>query len=109
MAFLWKILNGMGRSKLVRSSRGLRGGYVLARPPAQITIDDIVRAADGRVSSDRCILGLVECGGDAPCPLHETWKVICGDIEEMLKKTTFATLSRSTETTRSSIESEING
>lgn len=95
MAFLWKILQSMGRSKLVRSFRGVGGGYELARPADQITIHDIVTASDGEAVSDRCILGLPDCGEENPCPMHESWKELRGKIDEMLRSTTLTTLSLS--------------
>jgi Rrf2 family protein len=100
MAFLWKILHSMGRNKLVRSFRGVGGGYELARPSDQITIHDIVKATDGEAISDRCILGLPDCGEENPCPMHETWKELRGKIDEMLKRTTLATLSQSVKVNR---------
>jgi Rrf2 family protein len=95
MAFLWKILQSMGRSKLVRSFRGVGGGYQLARPADQIAIYEIVAATDGEAFSDRCILGLSECGDENPCPMHGTWKELRSRIDEMLKGTTLAILSQS--------------
>lgn len=45
--FLENILGQLRRSELIRSQRGPDGGYWLARPPAQISLADIIRAVDG--------------------------------------------------------------
>jgi Rrf2 family protein len=45
--FLEAILTQLGRSGLVRSRRGPDGGFWLARPAAEISLADIIRAIDG--------------------------------------------------------------
>lgn len=53
--YLVQILNELRNAGLIQSRRGKQGGYILARPPAEITIADIIRAIDGE---------LMECSGD---------------------------------------------
>ena len=47
--YLEQILLALKGAGLVRSKRGVGGGYVLARPPSEITLGDIVSAADGPI------------------------------------------------------------
>ncbi|MFF8831140.1 RrF2 family transcriptional regulator [Streptomyces sp. NPDC015131] len=51
--FLEGILNDMRRGGLVTSRRGAHGGYQLARPAAEISVADVVRAVDGPLVSVR--------------------------------------------------------
>jgi len=46
LKFLLAILNELKRARLVRSQRGLEGGFVLSSPPEGITVADIIRAVD---------------------------------------------------------------
>jgi len=94
MPFLSKILQKLCRRKLVRSFKGLRGGYELARPAEQVTLQDLVQATNGDELEGRCVLGLAQCDGDRPCPLHDQWKEIRGQMVAMLGKTTIADLAR---------------
>jgi len=94
MQFLWKILQNLARRKLVRSFKGVRGGYELARPGARISVEDVVRAADESSIAQGCVLGLASCSEQTPCPLHHTWKVIREQIVHMLEQTTIAELAR---------------
>ena len=48
--FLEQIFQDLKRAGLVGSKRGPRGGYHLARPPAEIRLGDIVRALEGPVA-----------------------------------------------------------
>ncbi|MBN2719232.1 MAG: Rrf2 family transcriptional regulator [Deltaproteobacteria bacterium] len=60
---LSKVLQRLTRAGLVRSIRGPRGGFILARDPADITLKDVYEAIDGVVSiHDACILGTKHCG-----------------------------------------------
>ena len=47
--FLSKIFQRLVRSGLVRSRRGFRGGFLLARPPSQITLREVVEALQGPI------------------------------------------------------------
>lgn len=94
MPFLWKILQKLARQKIVRSFKGLHGGYELARPADQITIQAMLQATDGEHDAGRCVLGLSHCDETAPCSLHAQWKDIRGQIINLLEKTTVADLAR---------------
>jgi Rrf2 family iron-sulfur cluster assembly transcriptional regulator len=92
MPFLWKILRRLGQKKLVRSFKGVRGGYQLARPAETIYVREILMASqDNHVG--RCILGLAQCDDQAPCPLHSHWKDLRAEIEHTLETTTIADLA----------------
>ncbi len=72
--FLAKILQRLVQERLVRSRKGRGGGFVLARAPGQITVDDVLVAVEGRrLAEKRCILGHPECNSLVACPLHEHW------------------------------------
>ena len=63
--FLAKVLQKLSREGLIKSYRGIRGGYLLAKVPDEITLADVVRAVDGPMA-------LVECAGKgAGCPQFE--------------------------------------
>ena len=96
MPFLWKILQKLGRRKLVRSFKGLRGGYELARPADQITLQDLVAATTGDELAGRCVLGLSQCDENHPCPMHSQWKEIRAQLLTMLEQTTVAVLAGAT-------------
>jgi len=91
--FLWKILHNLARQRLIRSFKGVRGGYELARPADKIALEDIVDATDGSDIVSACILGLPECNEVNPCPLHNSWKEVRGHLTEMLEQTSLADLA----------------
>jgi Rrf2 family protein len=86
--FLEHILNQLRRAGLVRSQRGPVGGYWLARPPAEISLADIIRAVDGP------LLGVrgerpehVDYSGAAR-PLQEVWIALRASERSILETVT---------------------
>ncbi|MCL6480840.1 MAG: Rrf2 family transcriptional regulator [Firmicutes bacterium] len=94
MAFLWKILHTLRQRRLVRSFKGIHGGYELALPAEKITLTTILAATDGEDLTSGCVLGLPICNDQNPCPLHETWKQIRATLNHMLQQTTLADLAQ---------------
>ncbi len=55
MPLVMNILKSLAQQGLIRSERGPRGGYVLAKPPNEITLHDIIAAVDGPVALVYCL------------------------------------------------------
>jgi Rrf2 family protein len=73
--FLSKILHGLRAKGLVKSRKGPGGGFLLAKPPNEMKVTEIIEAVDGKCDLDKtCLLGMGECQGDHGCPLHHVWK-----------------------------------
>ena len=84
--FLEQILQDLRRAKLVEARRGPHGGYALARPAAQISMADILRAVRGPLED---LLGVDgEPGGDDIPSL--VWGEVGGRLIEVLQRTTLA-------------------
>ena len=67
--YLVQILIELKAQHLVKSVRGKEGGYLLARPPAEISLDDVLRCMHGQVFDTPAL-------GDPRCPpeLRRAWK-----------------------------------
>lgn len=82
--FLEKILQNLKRAGLVRSARGVSGGYLLAHPPRRITARDIVTALEKPLSN-------VQCLEEKTCPRQDTCAT--KDVWTNLQRSLFSTLS----------------
>lgn len=51
--FLENILTELRRAEIVATQRGVEGGYMLAKPAAEITVADVIRALEGPIASVR--------------------------------------------------------
>ena len=67
------ILAGLVAEGLLAATHGPRGGYRLARDPDEITLLDIVEAAEGPATLDHCVLRDGPCDWKDTCPVHDTW------------------------------------
>jgi Rrf2 family protein len=95
-ALMAKLLQRMARRGLVASHHGTKGGYQIARPPATITLREIVEAIEGPMAVVECLdPSRPECCQDATCtvktPLHQVQRRIL----EMLGRTTVIDLTGS--------------
>jgi Rrf2 family protein len=94
MPFLSKIITGLSRSGLVTARRGPKGGVMLARPPGEVSVGDIVEAVDGSLDDGRCQLGFPECDDSDPCPVHDSWKQVREKLDRTLHGKTLNDLVR---------------
>lgn len=68
--------------------RGPGGGYYLNGEAAAISVLQIVKVVDGGETYERCVMGLSQCGDEAPCPLHPVWKRMKQKLTGELGRTT---------------------
>jgi Rrf2 family iron-sulfur cluster assembly transcriptional regulator len=85
-----KVLTTLSMAGLVNGTRGPGGGYWLARPPAEISLADIVENFERDDVEMMCPFGPNWCGTGDPCPLHDSIAAFQSDWESYLKKTTLA-------------------
>jgi Rrf2 family protein len=72
--FLRKVLGELRRRRLLRSAKGIHGGYGLARSANQITVWDVVQSLESDPGLDLCVLGRGYCNAENACPLHADWQ-----------------------------------
>ncbi|MGI8661674.1 MAG: RrF2 family transcriptional regulator [Acidimicrobiales bacterium] len=90
--YLEQILLALKGAGIVRSKRGVGGGYVLARDPSQITLGDIVSAVDGPI-----VIGDFgephqngACDHEGQCVLLAVWSNVSNQMRRMLDALTLA-------------------
>jgi Rrf2 family transcriptional regulator, nitric oxide-sensitive transcriptional repressor len=88
-AYLSKLMQTLSRSGLVKSQRGVRGGFSLARDPQELTILDIVNVVDPIERIQSCPLGLKNHGVRL-CPLHRRLDNALASVEQAFRDTTVA-------------------
>lgn len=81
-AFLSKIMRRLTENGIVHAQKGHNGGFVLAKPPAQVKFIDILQAVDFEPTADHCLFGLGNCDSENPCPLHTEWSTLKIQIEQ---------------------------
>lgn len=91
--FLLAILNELKRADLVRSQRGLSGGFLLAGDAGSITVADVIRAIDGPLANvrDTSMDELVYTG--AAQGMLEVWMAVRTSLRSVLERVTLADLA----------------
>jgi Rrf2 family protein len=99
LAYCERIAALLKKAELVVSTRGAHGGYVLARPASEITMDQAVLALEGAIAPMDCFLddhdGRVQCShGDdfASCSTKLLWTRVQMGVIRSLQRTTLAEL-----------------
>lgn len=93
--YLRKVLGELRRHRLLRSIKGVHGGYALSRRPETITVWEVNQILAPDPYFDECILGLGLCKPADACVLHEKWQEIRRDYIALLENTTIAQIADS--------------
>ena len=92
--FLENILVDLRRAGVVESRRGAAGGYLLARPAAEISIADVIRAVEGPLANVRGISpDALEYEGSA-ARLRDVWVALRASVRSVLEQVTLADVAR---------------
>lgn len=93
-AFTAKILQILSKSNIIKSIKGVGGGFEIPKEMMKgITLAQIVSALDGDRVFTGCGLGLAHCSEDHPCPMHDKFKSIRNELAFMLENTNLEELA----------------
>ncbi|GAB4389810.1 MAG: Rrf2 family transcriptional regulator [Thermodesulfovibrionales bacterium] len=91
--FLAKILQKLVKAGIVKSTRGAKGGFQLARQASEISLLDVLEAVQGPTAVNVCAIDSRQCGLSSTCAVHPVWVSIREMIERELAAQTFARLA----------------
>jgi Rrf2 family protein len=100
--FLEQILLQLKRAGYLRSRKGPDGGYHLSKPPAEITVAEVIRVMDGPLAPIDCVSVIAHevCPHEDSCGLRWLWKEVRDSVAQIMERTTFEELARKTKTAR---------
>jgi len=91
--YLEHLFSSLQAAGLVRSARGLRGGYALARPPREITVRAIYEVLEGSEGFTPCTTDPDVCDRHDLCATREVWARMHAEAMRVLDETTLADLA----------------
>jgi len=98
-AFTGKILQTLVKHKIIMSFKGPSGGFFIPEESlSRIKLVEIVSAMDGDAVFKNCPLGLSLCLGEMPCPVHNKFKSVRNELEEVLNSVSIADLTKNINT-----------
>jgi Rrf2 family transcriptional regulator, iron-sulfur cluster assembly transcription factor len=92
-AFMIKIFQQLSKKGLVKSVRGSKGGYILAKSANHISLREIIEGVEGPIFLNRCLIRKMGCDRSEKCPLHPVWKEAQDCLMAVLEKHTLAELA----------------
>ena len=94
--YVGKLFRILARADLVESVRGCKGGYKLTRPPAQISVEDVLSALGGKLYEpkicERYVGDRSFCVHNNDCSIRSLWGGLQSIIDAVLSNTTLAVL-----------------
>jgi Rrf2 family cysteine metabolism transcriptional repressor len=92
--FLEQLFVSLRRAGIVTAVRGARGGFTLTRPPAEITVLDVVEALEGPLQSSVCDQEReAGCGKSASCAAAPVWARATDALRDVFATTTLDSLA----------------
>ena len=94
-SYLENILIVLKNNRIIDTTRGINGGYILSRPPKDITVLEIVDALEGPLDLVDCVSSNTICSKTETCAartiwkeLSHSWKSILGDmtLQDMIER-----------------------
>lgn len=91
LSYLEQLFGKLRRHELVSSVRGPGGGYCLAKPAAEVSVTDIIRAVDEPLDATMCA-GKSNCYDEEPCMTHQLWTTLTNHMLDYLSSVSLAEL-----------------
>lgn len=94
LRFLEVILNQLKSSGIVDSKRGFQGGYFLIRPPARVSVGDVLRFLNRELPVSDCIacVSKANCPFDGHCAFSSLWTRVKQAAFDIYDQTSFQDL-----------------
>jgi Rrf2 family protein len=91
-SFMAKILRSLVKAGLLRSTRGVHGGFALARPTTDISLLDVVEAIEGPLGIVDCTQEPCACELADECPAQPVWANVQSQMASVLRAATLEDL-----------------
>jgi len=90
LRFSMKILRSLMSGGIVKSYKGAKGGYVLAKEPCAVTLRQVIEAIEGPYQFSRCLGGVYPCTMEnCDCRFHGVFHDISRMVRDRLDEVTF--------------------
>ena len=91
--YLEHSMSSLRNAGLVRSIRGARGGYILAKPPSEIKLSEIMEVLEGSMAPVECVDDTEVCHRANICVTRDIWVKMKEAIDNILESTTLEDLA----------------
>lgn len=103
-SYLRRLLTELSRFGFLQSAKGRKGGFIFAKPLAEIHLSQVINSIEGSEALGNCIIGHLKCNNDKPCIMHDTWMEAKIKMLNTLDATTLQDLKQKKEKLRETEE-----
>ena len=89
LKYLEQVIIPLRTAGLVKSVRGSKGGYSLAKPPSEICLHDLVEVLDGPIDFIECLRDPKDCPKSPSCVTRDIWREASDAIHRIFRSVTF--------------------
>ena len=93
--YISRLVIALRKAGMIRSVRGVNGGFHIAMKPEDITLLDVIEAMEGPLSIVDCVTMPGKCSHSKNCAPREIWGKLNEDIRELMRGTTLADILES--------------
>lgn len=86
--YLEQIFSVLKKKGIIKSIRGVQGGYFLSRNPKEISVGEIIKALEGELTPSKCLIDEGYCDMLDRCPTYMIWDKIKKSIDDVIDNTT---------------------
>ncbi|MBF0328777.1 MAG: Rrf2 family transcriptional regulator [Nitrospirae bacterium] len=79
-SFLAKILQKLTKASIVKSFRGVKGGFMLLKNPGETTLLEVIVAVQGPIFMSKCVVDKKICSRSGFCSVHPIWRSITDSV-----------------------------
>ncbi len=88
LKYLEQVINPLRADGLVKAIRGAKGGYSLAKPPAEISLYDVIETLEGPLNLLECLRDTKVCPKVSDCVTREIWKEVSDTVSKIFYSVT---------------------
>ena len=102
--YLEQLIALLRREGLVRSVRGAQGGYLLGKPPGEITMAELMRVLEGTIALSDCLEDEGCCDRTCVCPTRRVWERLSQSNDQVLSDVTLEDMTEEHDRLRAAAE-----
>ena len=92
-AFLAKIFQMLSQQSIVKSHRGVKGGFSLGRRPEEISLRNVVEICEGGIALNHCLRKVDPCQDAETCSISQAWAKAQSALVDALEQTHLADIT----------------
>ena len=92
LSYLEHLISPLVQAGIVKSTRGIRGGVSLLRPPQQVVLSEVIQLLEGSIAPVECVNNPETCPRSELCVTHDLWVEVKEAISGVLESITLQDL-----------------